>query len=212
MTAMILSISDLNTTINHEPRIRDLRLAERLGYEQPRDIRKLIVRNEKELRNYGEVCATVAQTAGTLGGRPGTEYFLNEGQLLLLCMFSETAEAATVRKEIIDLFMAARRKALPPPSPQYYRVDSREERRRANRAAHAKAQIAEALERLAAAEAADPDALRDFHRDRLLGPAIKLGLLEESVNILVDAAERARSILNACGQNSLTAPLNKKFD
>jgi hypothetical protein len=35
------------------PRILDLRFAETLGFERPRDIRKLIERNEHELERYG---------------------------------------------------------------------------------------------------------------------------------------------------------------
>lgn len=53
MTA-ILSIQDLNTTVNHEPRVQDITIAERLGYERPRVIRELIARNKEELERYGE--------------------------------------------------------------------------------------------------------------------------------------------------------------
>ena len=36
-----------------EPRARDLDIADRLGFSQPRDIRRLIDRNAEELRRYG---------------------------------------------------------------------------------------------------------------------------------------------------------------
>ena len=35
------------TVISGEPRVYDIHLAERLGFERPRDIRKLIKRNEQ---------------------------------------------------------------------------------------------------------------------------------------------------------------------
>ena len=99
-----------------EPRVRDLDVADRLGFERPRDIRKLIDRHEDELKAYGEVCATVAQTSSA-GGRPGTEYWLNEPQALIICVFSETKRAAAVRKALIDVFMQWRQGGLAPRLP-----------------------------------------------------------------------------------------------
>lgn len=106
---MTLSITatDLNM-LDDEPRLLDLRLAEALGFAQTRDVRKLIDRNKGELASYGEVCATVAQTSPA-GGRPGLEYWLNEAQALLVCMFSRTDQAARVRRELVEVFMAWRR-------------------------------------------------------------------------------------------------------
>ena len=54
MTAT-LSIQDLNTTVNHEPRLQDIVLAKALGYERTRKVRDLIIRNQSELISYGEV-------------------------------------------------------------------------------------------------------------------------------------------------------------
>lgn len=48
-----LTINDINTTINHEPRIQDLKLAEFLGFAQTRDIRKLIERHKDALEKLG---------------------------------------------------------------------------------------------------------------------------------------------------------------
>ena len=53
-------------------------------------------------------CATVAQTSPK-GGRPTLEYWLNEAQALLVCMFSRTDQAARVRRELVEVFMAWRR-------------------------------------------------------------------------------------------------------
>ncbi|WP_237905030.1 hypothetical protein [Azospirillum brasilense] len=97
-----------------EPRVSDVILAERLGFVQPRDIRKLIERNRAELETYGEVCATVAQTTEK-GGRPGKAYYLNEGQALVICALSRTPQAALVRRQIIEVFLAYRRGKLASP-------------------------------------------------------------------------------------------------
>lgn len=115
MTATtILSISDLNTSFDAEPRILDIRVAEQLGYERPADIRDLIARNEAELETYGEVFRTVRKTPSAKGGRPSQDIFLNEGQLLLLCMLSRAPNAPAVRKQVIDVFIAWRAGTLPP--------------------------------------------------------------------------------------------------
>ena|GEM_PF-2433800 len=105
-----LSVSDLNTKITKdEPRIRDARLGERLGFDRARKVRDLIERNIKELQAYG-----AAPRRGALVKRPqgGTinvqEYWLNEAQSLLLCMFARTDKAAEVRQELISVFLAVR--------------------------------------------------------------------------------------------------------
>lgn len=128
---MALSITSNDLSIlDDEPRVQDLRLAEALGFERPRKIRELITRNEPELSRYGsllgaqaprrgaqepEVCGTVPQNTDPKGrGRPGLEYWLNEAQALLICMFSRTDQAARVRRELVEVFMAWRRgRALP---------------------------------------------------------------------------------------------------
>lgn len=102
--------------LDTEPRVQDLHLAEALEFAQPYDIRKLIKRNDGELTKYGEVFATVAKTLPN-GGRPTEEYWLNEPQCVLVCMFSRTDKAADVRKEIIDVFLAWRRGRLPDGAP-----------------------------------------------------------------------------------------------
>ena len=93
------------TVISGEPRVHDLALAERLGFDQPRDIRKLIKRNEAKLLSFG-VCATVAQTSGELGGRPTAAFYLNQKQAIFVCMKSETDRAFDVQVEIVRVFDA----------------------------------------------------------------------------------------------------------
>jgi site-specific DNA-cytosine methylase len=78
----------LSKQTGDEPRIRDIDLAEKLGYARPRDIRKLIERLLKDGRLKDvKVCATVAQTSG---GRPGKEYHLTRNQALKVAAHADT--------------------------------------------------------------------------------------------------------------------------
>lgn len=101
MTAL-LSISDINTEINHEPRMLDIRLAEALGFSRPRQIRDLIKRHESALKSLGELfCRTVRQNAK---GRPSGEYWLTKKQALYLCTKSETPNATEVTIQMVEVF------------------------------------------------------------------------------------------------------------
>ncbi|WP_319499311.1 hypothetical protein [uncultured Cohaesibacter sp.] len=103
MTATILSISDINTSINHEPRMLDVKLAEALGFARPRKIRDVISRHLEALQQLGEVvCPTVGQTSK--GGRPGKEYWLTKKQALYLCTKSETPNATEVTIQMVEVF------------------------------------------------------------------------------------------------------------
>jgi hypothetical protein len=70
-----------------EARVLDLRLAEALGFDRPRNIRKLIERNKLELSTYGDICSTMEPLNPGKRGPRATEYWLNEGQAFVLCMF-----------------------------------------------------------------------------------------------------------------------------
>jgi len=100
-----------------EPRIHDLRLAERLGFERPRAIRQLIERNLADLETYGRLPRAVATSHDGSGARPVEEYWLNEGQVVRLCTLSKTPFAAMVTKEAIDVFLAYRHGRLAPAFP-----------------------------------------------------------------------------------------------
>lgn len=119
-TPSALSLSDLNTTVNHEPRVLDVLLAERLGMANPRSIREMIEANRAELEGHGGLSAAPTNP-GKKGGRPGKAYYLNEGQALVICALSRTANAAAVRHALITVYMEYRRgllgaPALPPPA------------------------------------------------------------------------------------------------
>lgn len=91
------------TVIQDEPRILDLELARALEFERPLDIRKLIKRNIKKLKQIN-VLATVAQTTGEEGGRPTEVYYLDQKQAIFICMKSETARAFDIQIEIIKVY------------------------------------------------------------------------------------------------------------
>ena len=106
--SLTLTTSNL-TLIEGEPRVLDLVLAKSLGFIRTRKIRELIETNRQELETYG----SLAPVQGKSRGQEFTEYSLNEGQAILICMFSKTKKAASVRKQVIEVFMAWRRKEPP---------------------------------------------------------------------------------------------------
>lgn len=100
-----LSRTDL-IVVESEPRILDMRLGERLGFDRPRKIREIIERNIDELGSYGALSrGTKAITSGRGRQQQVQEYLLNEAQALLICMFSRTARAAEARREIVQVYL-----------------------------------------------------------------------------------------------------------
>lgn len=98
-------MSDLTLVpVNGEPRILDLQLAERLGFDRPRKIRDLISRNIEKLKQIN-ICPTVGQIHDG-PGRPTKAYYLDQKQSIFLCMKADTANAFEVQLEIIDVFAA----------------------------------------------------------------------------------------------------------
>jgi hypothetical protein len=118
MGALALRPADLRE-FGGQPRVQDLRLAEVLGFERPRDIRKLIQRHFSRLEAHGEICATVAQIkpdqANPRGaGRRATEYHLNERQAYRICMWSDAPNADAVQEQMVEVFFAWRHGKLAP--------------------------------------------------------------------------------------------------
>jgi phage antirepressor YoqD-like protein len=89
--------------IDGEPRVHDLVLAERLGFAEPRTIRKIIKRNESRLLKFG-TRSTVSRV--TVTGQEFDEFYLNQRQAIFICMKSETERAFDVQAEIIRVFDA----------------------------------------------------------------------------------------------------------
>lgn len=98
--------------VEGELRILDTDLATRLGFADPRMVRKLIVRHGGALRALG-VISMVEITSGAKGGRPGTAYYLNRKQAIFITAKSETAAATDITIEIIERFDAYERGAAP---------------------------------------------------------------------------------------------------
>lgn len=85
------------------PRVRDIDLAEVLGFERPRVIRQLISRNVEALNEFGEVRRMVRRTSGR-GGAPADEYWLNEKQALFICTKSEARLAVEITIQMVEVF------------------------------------------------------------------------------------------------------------
>lgn len=103
-----------------EPRVRDVDLGDRLGYAEPRMVRKLI----KRLRDSGEIPGvqsrdTVERQRTRNGGEREyavEEFWLTEREALLVCSASDAPNAGVVRAALVDLFIAWRRGQLEPAS------------------------------------------------------------------------------------------------
>lgn len=98
---------------DEQEKIRDVDLADKLGYTRSRDIRKLIERLMKEGKLPG-VCqrATVARyesRPGVFQEREVTEYWLNEPQALKVIAKSSTPTADEILDQIITVFVYVRR-------------------------------------------------------------------------------------------------------
>ena len=98
---------DLEVLDEHDARVRDVDIAARAGMTRPRNVRQVIERNREELQMHGvlEVRCSEQQTSG---GRPGLEYWLNEGQSLALVALLRTEAAARIRFELIRAYCELR--------------------------------------------------------------------------------------------------------
>lgn len=105
-----LTQADLVPFQGEEPRIADLVLAERLGFAESKAIRRLIKRNTVDLERYGTLGHGDPKSSG---GRPGVDYYLNEGQALRLCTLSRTDRAAEITHQVITIYQAWRRGQTP---------------------------------------------------------------------------------------------------
>jgi hypothetical protein len=101
-----------------QPRVRDIELAEHLGYERPAKIRDLLQRLAPDGNLSGsEVFTTVGKTS-RLGGRPSRECWLTESQALKVVAKSETPLADAILDEVLSVFLAVRHGSLvPQPAP-----------------------------------------------------------------------------------------------
>lgn len=93
--------------VEGEPRIRDLDLAARLGFDRPRKIRDLIKRYHASLLRMGP-CPTLGRV---INGGQAIEYYLNRKQAIFITAKSETPAATEITIEIVQRFDAYERGA-----------------------------------------------------------------------------------------------------
>lgn len=91
---------------HEEPRIHDLELAEKLGFERPRTIRQLIERHMERLRRAGEV--EIIKMSPPQGGTKTNNYYLNETQATFITSQSKTELALDITMQIIETYVAWR--------------------------------------------------------------------------------------------------------
>lgn len=102
-----------NDMPDDEPRIRDVDLAERLGFKRPRKIRDLIERTfASGMRpNMRPTVGRIPVGPGRKGVREDVvhEYWLTEEEALEVTVASQTPKAKEIRRLIIRTFVAVRR-------------------------------------------------------------------------------------------------------
>ena len=95
------------TVIEGEARVSSRRLGQALGFARLTNFHRLVRQHLDELADLGGLSLFKEQKSGR--GRPGEVYFLNEHQSIAVSMWAETPAARSIRREIIDLFVAYRR-------------------------------------------------------------------------------------------------------
>ena len=101
---MLVNLNSSNLeTINNEPCIKDLVLAEALGFVRPREIRRLIDRNRTDLESLGVISRYMTRKSQTRG-RPSVCYYLNRKQALFITAKSDTPQAAQVTIRMVEVF------------------------------------------------------------------------------------------------------------
>jgi hypothetical protein len=103
----------IGTEPDAEPEIADADLAPRLGMEL-HHLRELSARHEAAGNISPRVYRTVRESKK--GGRPATQRFYGEADALFLVTRSERPEAVALTKEMIRVYMLARRGLLSPPA------------------------------------------------------------------------------------------------
>ncbi|MDR9811900.1 hypothetical protein [Rhizobium hidalgonense] len=102
-------------TVDAEPRIHDLELARRLGYGRPAKIRDLIKSKADELARYG-ILSALEKAPEATGGRPTTEFFLNEGQAIRIATLADMVETPEVCEMVIKAYIEHRHSRIAAPA------------------------------------------------------------------------------------------------
>jgi hypothetical protein len=90
------------TVISGEPRVYDITLGERLGFDRPINIRNMIKRNMDKLQTFGPLSIVER----VINGGNAREFYLNQKQSIFICMKSETDKAFDVQADIVRVFDA----------------------------------------------------------------------------------------------------------
>lgn len=106
--------------IDGEPRVSAIEIAKALGFEDLREIVRLVERNTAELKEHGEihVLGTVTRTSMPRGGAREVEVktpWLNEEQALAVASLSRTPRSREVRVMLIRAFKALKTAIASPP-------------------------------------------------------------------------------------------------
>lgn len=100
---------DLLVGQDSEPRVRDLDLGARLGYERPAKFRELVKRLVRDgiLNNY-DIIPTVGRAKVGHGWREVVEYHLSQTGAILAIMRSDTQAATAIARQVVEVFLAYR--------------------------------------------------------------------------------------------------------
>lgn len=104
------------TVLSGEPRVYDIILGERLGFDRPINIRNMIKRNMDKLQTFGPLSIVER----VINGGNAREFYLNQKQSIFICMKSETDRAFDVQVEIVRVFDAYLNGELKPVAPQTF--------------------------------------------------------------------------------------------
>jgi hypothetical protein len=95
--------------------VRDVCLAEKLGFSRPRVIRELIERHKEELAKHGPSPHRTAMVdIGSGAKREVIETYFNEAQALIIVRHSKTPNADAIYAEMIEVFLSYKRGELKP--------------------------------------------------------------------------------------------------
>ncbi|WP_086931631.1 hypothetical protein [Agarilytica rhodophyticola] len=105
----LISINNYDLHIfDGKPMIKDISLAEKLGYTEPKAIRRLIKRMLTKLQLKAENVRDTVTRINNGKGREVSEYYLDEKTTLKVITKSETENADAITDEMIDVFIAYR--------------------------------------------------------------------------------------------------------
>jgi len=101
-----IDASDIDTRVDREPRLRDHRLAEDLGFSSVSDFREFLEPHVAALERLGALAKVFEETSGRRS-RPRWGWALNRRQALYVCAAADTPAAAEVAVRVLDAFESA---------------------------------------------------------------------------------------------------------